>query len=112
MRQIPDALKKVLELIPANTNAMDVMRTIVSFLGLIEPEDKNNDQINIAIRLTSVYGPALIYWHHYSNSGIRINTETQVRDTIAENFLKLYHMTQEVDPIQVKTMDVSLILYA
>jgi 2-methylcitrate synthase len=35
MRGIPDSLKKILELIPANSNAMDVMRTISSLLGII-----------------------------------------------------------------------------
>ena len=76
MRWIPDALKKVLEMIPVGTNAMDVMRTVASLLGLIEPEGPNNDQVNISLRLMSLFGPALIYWYHFSKSGIRINPET------------------------------------
>lgn len=112
MRAIPDSLKKVLELLPVDSNAMDVMRTIASLLGIIEPEGPNNDQINISLRLMSVFGPALIYWYHFSKDGIRINSQTSQNDTIAENFLKLYHMTDSVDPLRVRTMDVSLILYA
>jgi len=112
MRWLPQNLMKALELIPEKANAMDVMRTISSLLGIIEPEGPNNDQINISIRLMSVFGPALIYWYHFSKSGLRINTETDPNDTIAENFLKLYHNTDKVDPLRVKTMDISLILYA
>ncbi len=59
-----------------------------------------------------MFGPALIYWYHFTNSGLRIKTETSLDDTVAVNFLKLYHQTNEVDPLQAKTMDVSLILYA
>lgn len=59
-----------------------------------------------------MFGPAsdLLVWFH--NSGLRIKTETSLDDTVAVNFLKLYHQTNEVDPLQAKTMDVSLILYA
>ena len=38
MRRIPDSLQKVLELVPKTTHPMDVMRTMCSFLGNIEPE--------------------------------------------------------------------------
>lgn len=35
-----------------------------------------------------------------------------MNDTVALNFMKLYHQRNDVDPLQVKTLDVSLILYA
>ena len=38
MRGLPDALKVVLEMVPANAHPMDVLRTAVSFLGNIEAE--------------------------------------------------------------------------
>ena len=38
LRTLPEALKKVLKLIPQNTHPMDVLRTACSFLGNIEPE--------------------------------------------------------------------------
>ena len=37
-RTIPASLKKVLELLPKDANPMDVMRTISSVLGILEPE--------------------------------------------------------------------------
>ena len=54
----------------------------------------------------------MIYWYHFVTSGLRIKTETSLDNTVAINFLKLYHQTNVVDPLQAKTMDVSLILYA
>lgn len=72
MRGVPTILKKVLELLPKESNCMDIMRTISSVMGILEPETDNNDQYAIALRLISVFGPALIYWYHFSNSGKRI----------------------------------------
>lgn len=112
LRKIPPVLKTILEALPKQSNSMDVMRTISSVLGILEPESEQNDQFNIALRLISVFGPALIYWYHFSHSGKRIETETAPEDTIALNFLKLYHQTQDIHPLVLKTFDVSLILYA
>ncbi len=38
LRDLPQALKEVLERIPADAHPMDVMRTGCSFLGNLEPE--------------------------------------------------------------------------
>ena len=73
-RTLPEALKKILENIPGDANAMDVMRTISSVMGILEPERKENDQFNITLRLIAMFGPALLYWHHYVKNGLRINT--------------------------------------
>lgn len=59
-----------------------------------------------------MFGPALLYWYHFVGSGLKIKTVTKSTDTVATNFLKLYHLTQDVDPLMVKTLDISLILYA
>lgn len=60
----------------------------------------------------AMFGPALLYWHHFSNSGIKIETNTDKKDTIAQNFMKLYLQTNDICPLRIKTFDVSLILYA
>ena len=52
-RGLPDALKTVLEMIPADAHAMDVLRTGVSFLGNIEPEGDFSNQSAVADRLLS-----------------------------------------------------------
>lgn len=64
---------------------MDVMRTVCSFLGTLEPEEdlpeskisKINSAINISIRLISLFGPALLYWHHFHKSGGKLRIETK-----------------------------------
>lgn len=98
---------------------MDVMRCVSSTLGTLEPEEDMSPKsklgqrgpVQIAIRLTALFGPALLYWHHFHRSGLRIDAYTG-KDTIAENFCKLMSLSNEVEPLIVKTVDTSLILYA
>ena len=112
-RYIPAKLQKVIELVPKDSHPMDLMRTVASFLGTIEPETEENDQYKISIRLSAIFGPCLFYWYHFHKSGKRIETETNKEDSIAKNILKLlYNDGKEPDELLVKTMDVSLILYA
>lgn len=112
-RWLPAKLKDLLELTPGDCHPMDLMRTVASFLGTLEPETAENDQYAISIRLIGVFGPALFYWYHFHKSGRRIETETEKTDSIAKNILKLlYNDGKEPDDILVKVMDVSLILYA
>lgn len=92
---------------------MDVMRTVSSMMGTIEPETDENDHFAISIRLVAIFGPALLYWHHFHKSNIRISTQTKLEDSVAKNFIKLMHNSEEEpDALIVKTFDVSLILYA
>ena len=111
-RWIPEQLRTVLELIPKDAHPMDVMRTITSYLGIIEPETKDNCQMKISIRLISIFGPSILYWYHFVHSGIRIKGETDPKDSIAENFMKLLLLKDNIDPLVIKAFDVSLILYA
>ena len=60
----------------------------------------------------AMFGPALLYWYHWTTRGLRIETNTKSDDTIAQNFMKLYLGTEDVCPLRIKTFDVSLILYA
>ena len=115
LREIPKQLQNILENIPSTADPMDVMRTICSALGTIEPEGPYNNQYEISIRLIAIFGPALLYWYHFHKSHrlLKINTNTGPFDTVASNFIKLLNYDgQEPDPLIVKTLDVSLILYA
>ena len=47
LRDLPQALKEVLKLIPANAHPMDVMRTGCSFLGNVEPESDFSDRKSV-----------------------------------------------------------------
>lgn len=109
-RDLPAALKSVLELIPADAHPMDVMRTATSFLGNLEPEAKNHDQLAVTNRLLAVYPAVLAYWWHFTRHGKRISCTTD-SEGIADHFLMLLH-GKTPSPLHIKAMNVSLILYA
>jgi 2-methylcitrate synthase len=109
-RDLPDALKSILELLPATAHPMDVLRTGCSVLGCIEPESDVADQQRIAIRLLACFPSMLLYWYRYHHEGIRIDPRSQAA-SIAEHFLSLLHGRQP-DPLWIRAMDVSLTLYA
>jgi 2-methylcitrate synthase len=114
-RYIPMHLQSILEKIPATAHPMDVMRCITSVLGTLEPEDGiERTAESISVRLVAIMGPALLFWYHFHRSGLRINGYTGPNDTVAENFMKLLtlKLNEKIDPIIIKTFDVSLILYA
>ena len=113
LRTLPAALKSVLEQIPKDAHPMDVMRTAVSMLGTLETEKDGHDAAgarDIADRLMACLGSALVYWHHFSHGGRRIETATD-DDSIGGHFLRLLHQ-KEPSAAQVRAMHTSLILYA
>lgn len=109
-RGLPDALKTVLEMVPADAHPMDVLRTGVSFLGNIEPEGDFANQSNVADRLLACLPSMLLYWHRFHADGVRIDTETD-DDSISGHFL---HMLHDKAPKELhrKSLDTTLILYA
>jgi 2-methylcitrate synthase len=109
-RGLPDALKTVLEMVPADAHPMDVLRTGVSFLGNIEPEGDFSNQENVADRLLACLPSMLLYWHRFHVDGVRINTETD-DDSVAGHFLHLLH-DQAPSELHRKSLDTTLILYA
>ena len=117
-RYIPMHLKEILERVPATAHPMDVMRCVSSALGTLEPEDgRGRNAHSIAIRLVALFGPCLLYWYHFHKSGLRIPGFTGPKDTVAENFMKLLTLKLKdsdgtIDPLVIKTFDVSLILYS
>lgn len=110
MRAIPQALKLVLEQIPAGTHPMDVLRTACSMLGTLEPENKERKEKAIADRLLACFPSILMYWYHFQATGRRIETQTQ-ESSIAGHFLQLLH-GKEPSELHRRAVDVSLILYA
>jgi 2-methylcitrate synthase len=110
LRDLPQALRTVLEQIPASAQPMDVMRTGCSALGTMEPENESRDQIAIANRLTACFSSILLYWHQFHTHGKRIDTATDEEST-AGHFLRLLHGKTPND-LQRRAIDVSLILYA
>jgi 2-methylcitrate synthase len=112
-RSLPAVVKEALELLPATSHPMDVLRTGVSVLGCVRPEavDHNEEGArNIADALLACLGSMLLYWHHYARNGRRIEVEPGA-DSIASHFLQLLH-GEAPPPEWVAAMQVSLILYA
>jgi len=109
-RGLPEELKVVLEMIPADAHPMDVLRTGVSFLGNIEPEGDFSHQLDTADRLLACLPSMLLYWHRFHTDGVRIDTETD-DNSIAGHFL---HMLHDKPPKELhrKCLDTTLILYA
>src|SRR5947209_20416832 len=66
LRGLPSAVRTALEAVPASAHPMDVMRTGVSVLGTIEPEEEDHGvqrARDIADRLMASLGSMLLYWH-------------------------------------------------
>lgn len=113
LRRIPSKLKKVLEVLGKDAHPMDITRTIVSVMGILESEESDfSNQQQCAMRLVALMGPAMLYWYHYAHSGIRISELTGENDSIAENYVKLLTLKSTADRDVVRAFDVSLILYA
>jgi 2-methylcitrate synthase len=110
LRSLPDALKMVLEHIPATAHPMDVMRTGASMLGNLETEMSFAQQQDAADRLLALLPSIVCYWYKFSHDGERIETATD-DDSIAGHFLHMLR-GQKPNAMHQRVMDVSLILYA
>jgi len=113
LRAIPEPVLETLERIPAAAHPMDVMRTAVSALGGVLPERDAHDAAgarDAADRLMASLGSMLLYWHHWTQSGKRIEVETD-DDSIGGHFLHLLH-GKPPSALWVRAMHTSLNLYA
>lgn len=113
LRGLPATVRAVLEVLPAASHPMDVLRTGVSVLGCTLPENESHPPAaarDIADRLIASVGSMLTYWYHYSHSGARIHVETE-DDSIGGHFLHLLHR-RAPSAAWVRAMHTSLILYA
>jgi len=112
-RGLPHAVRNVLEQLSAASHPMDVMRTGVSALGCVQPEEPDHNIAgarDIADRLIASLGSMLCYWYHFSHSGRRIDVET-ADGSIGGHFLHLLHGPTP-PPSWVRAMHTSLNLYA
>jgi len=113
LRGLPVPVKEILERIPAAAHPMDVLRTGVSALGTVLPENADRSTPaarDSADRLLASQGSMLLYWYHWSHNGKRIDVETD-DDSIGGHFLHLLH-GRPPKPSWVRAMHTSLILYA
>ena len=74
LRNLPEALKLVLEQIPKDAHPMDVMRTGCSMLGNLETEQDFSEQDDKIDRMLAVFPAIITYWYRFAHEGIRIDT--------------------------------------
>lgn len=113
LRGLPHSVRNILKSIPAAAHPMDVMRSMVSAIGSIQPEKDDHNVAgarDIADKLLASFSSGLLYWYHYTHNGKEINVETD-DDTIGGHFLHLLHGKKAPDS-WVKAMEISLNLYA
>jgi 2-methylcitrate synthase len=110
-RELPEALRTVLEQIPKNAHPMDVMRTGCSMLGNLETEEDFSEQDDKIDRMLAVFPAIITYWYRFANEGVRINTGDTECDSIGGVFLELLH-GKKPNELHEQVMNVSLILYA
>ncbi len=113
LRELPSAVRAVLEHLPAASHPMDVLRTGVSALGCLVPEAAGHPTAgarDLADRLLACLGSMLCYWHHFALHRRRIEVRTD-DDSIGAHFLHLLH-GQKPPAHWVRAMHTSLILYA
>ena len=113
LRDLPDAVKNILENLPKSANPMDVVRTATSSLASFYPESEKHDvqsALAAANRLIVASPSALLYWYHFTHHGKKISTNTGA-DGVAEHFLQLF-LQEKPKQSWVKAMQASLILYA
>ncbi|MBV8586261.1 MAG: 2-methylcitrate synthase, partial [Verrucomicrobia bacterium] len=109
-REMPQALREIIERIPARSHPMDVLRTGVSALGVLETEVDFGQALDAIDRLLAVLPSILLYWYHFSRSGERIAT-TSSSETVAGHFLELLHQHSPSSEHE-RCLDASLIAYA
>ncbi|MGH8567802.1 MAG: citrate/2-methylcitrate synthase, partial [Gammaproteobacteria bacterium] len=107
LRPLPEALYAILRLLSADAHPMDVLRTGCSALGTLEPEGAGRDQHAIADRLVAALPTMLLAWHHAGRSW----APHAEPSGLAHSFLLALH-EREPDPLAVRMLDASLILYA
>lgn len=110
LRGLPQALKTVLEQIPADAHPMDVMRTGASMLGILETELSFDEQQDVSDRLLAVLPAIICYWYRFSHDGVSIETETD-DESVGGHFLHMLR-GEPASELHARVMNVSLILYA
>jgi citrate synthase len=109
---LPAGIHQLIREIPKDANAMDALRTIVSALGLYDPDGQDMSReanVRKAIRLVAKF-PTIVTTFQRVRNGLE-PVEPRSDLSIAGNFLYTLRGT-EPDEVATKTIDVALILHA
>ncbi|MEO0144942.1 MAG: citrate/2-methylcitrate synthase [candidate division WOR-3 bacterium] len=110
-RDIPEILLKEEELIPKNAHPMDVLRTIVSFVGMLDENamsKKEDEIVEKSIKLTAILPTITAYFHRLRNNLEIVRPDPNLNH--AGNFLYMLRGEKPSD-IEIDIFDKTLILY-
>lgn len=110
LRTISPSMLEVLEKMPPTFNLMDAMRSSVSLLGHIHPEQEESDPLIIQERVIASLGSMLLYWYQFHTTGKKIPLETE-EPSLAGHIFKLITGNTPTS-LELDAMNTSLILYA
>ncbi len=112
-RELPDVVVKFLRTcVPSDGNVMDILRTAVSLLGVLDQREKHQDRALNEERALSICAktPLIVAAYHRIRQGLEL---PPVRKDLSEAASFLYHaFAKEPTATAVKTLDVALILHA
>ncbi len=109
---LPDKVKEVIKLLPANTDPMDVLKIAVGVLHTIDPDSSlNTNEANLrkSLRLVAKI-PSIITTHYHSIHNSR-SAEPDPELSLAANFLYMLK-GEKPESMESSILDKSLILYA
>ena len=112
-RELPEVVVKFLKTcVPSDGNVMDILRTAVSLLGVLDQREKHQDRALNEERALSICAktPLIVAAYHRIRQGLDL---PPVRKDLSEAASFLYHaFAKEPTETAVKTLDVALILHA
>ncbi len=110
-RPLPDSVLGAMRFFPKKATPMDVLRTVVSQLGLYDPDETDNSvsaNVRKSIRLTAQMPTIVATWHNLSKGREPIPPRTDLSH--AANFLYMLE-GKEPTPQSARILDIALILH-
>jgi citrate synthase len=111
-RGIPDDVIKLMKGLPKSALPMDVLRTVISALGIYDADNNNKDRaanIRKATRMQAMFPTVVAHWENIRSGKEPIKAKSE--GSLAANFL--YMMNGKwPDDYSAHVMDVALILHA
>lgn len=111
-RALPKPLCEMLERCGPDAHPMDILRSICSILGCLEPQGTRTPS-EICERLMGAFVSGLCYWYHYVAHHRQIDINTDPHDTLASSFMKMLHEGSEApSEMEIDCVDKAYTLYA
>ena len=109
---LPAGIIELIRLLPKTANPMDMLRTVVSALGLYDPDGADNSleaNARKAIRLTAKFPTIVTTFQRVRNGLEPVHPHEEL--SLAGNFLYTLN-GEEPDEVSTRTMDVAFVLHA